>query len=326
MAVVRWGEWVWAALAGALACSIQATPALAASQPRVASPASLSDVLADPPSADYVPVPEGLRGSAHFGSLDADTIASEGGNKAAILLEFSQQQFTRGYRKGWIQRGTQVVLVEQVEEFKRNAGAQDHLVVSKSADQTSRLFGGLFDTPGIAPAYGVRIISSSHFETDSVIFRKGNLLFGVGVGRQGEASTDMALSQARRQYDAAPGETIDQGRSDNANPVLSAFLPTLLLPAGALGVMLVALLVILPLTLRRRRPRPSDQLPVFSADRRYWWDGTAWRDTTVSPPPTSPRSPDGAYWFDGVAWRPVPAAHSSTPGGPGPASPPPGQQ
>ncbi len=47
------------------------------------------------------------------------------------------------------------------------------------------------------------------------------------------------------------------------------------------------------------------QGPRLSPDRRYWWDGAAWRDTTLALPPGAPRSPDGTLWWDGMEWRPV---------------------
>jgi hypothetical protein len=47
--------------------------------------------------------------------------------------------------------------------------------------------------------------------------------------------------------------------------------------------------------------------PTLSPDGRYWWDGTAWRDTGFSVPPSAPRSEDGHYWWDGARWRSVPA-------------------
>jgi hypothetical protein len=43
--------------------------------------------------------------------------------------------------------------------------------------------------------------------------------------------------------------------------------------------------------------------PPLSDDRRYWWDGVAWQDTTIAIPPGAPRSPDGTAWWDGVEWR-----------------------
>jgi hypothetical protein len=50
---------------------------------------------------------------------------------------------------------------------------------------------------------------------------------------------------------------------------------------------------------------PQGGAPKMSPDRRYWWDGVAWQDATVLPPPAAPRSPDGTLWWDGVEWRPL---------------------
>jgi hypothetical protein len=44
----------------------------------------------------------------------------------------------------------------------------------------------------------------------------------------------------------------------------------------------------------------------LTPDRSHWFDGTSWRSTSDSVPPTAPRSEDGFYWWDGTTWRPVP--------------------
>jgi len=53
---------------------------------------------------------------------------------------------------------------------------------------------------------------------------------------------------------------------------------------------------------------PAARQTILSPDRRYWWDGEGWQDTTMTAPPDSPRSPDGRWWWDGATWRPLPTA------------------
>jgi hypothetical protein len=48
--------------------------------------------------------------------------------------------------------------------------------------------------------------------------------------------------------------------------------------------------------------------PIYSDDRRHWWDGQVWQDTMVWIPPGVRISPDGTQWWDGAAWRPMPSA------------------
>jgi hypothetical protein len=54
------------------------------------------------------------------------------------------------------------------------------------------------------------------------------------------------------------------------------------------------------------RVRSTDQAELrLSEDRRWWWDGEQWQDTTLSVPPRARRSDDGSRWWDGMNWRPV---------------------
>ena len=47
----------------------------------------------------------------------------------------------------------------------------------------------------------------------------------------------------------------------------------------------------------------------LSADRSEWFDGTGWRDASLSAPPGALRSPDGNHWWDGTTWRAIPGWH-----------------
>lgn len=305
-----WRAWVAAVVFGVCLgwpqVAAAAGPALDAT-----TPDDLSSVLIDPPSLDFVAKPNGMSGSSHIGPLDLAAVVAEQNGSPTVRSELTRQGFTRGYRKAWVQQGTSVVLIERVEEYRYDVGAEDHLIRARDADARGRDFRGFFDVSSVptADAYGERDVSPTNFETDNVIFVKGNLLLVVATGRPGQSTVDLAQSQARAQFIAAPWETLDQVGAPDRVP------PPPLLPAGTRpnlvalsivgGVLLLAAIPVLLVVLIAARQRSRRPYPLLSADRHYWWDGSTWRDTTASIPVGAPRSPDGAHWFDGVAWRPV---------------------
>lgn len=275
------------------------------------APDDLSSVLVGPPSLDYVAKPNGMSGATHIGPLDLEALVAERNDSPTVRSDLVRQGFTRGYRKVWVQPGTSAVLIERVEEYRYNVGAEDHLVRARLADARTSDFRGFFDVSsvGTADAYGERDVSPDDFETDNVIFVKGNLLLVVAAGRPDQGSVAVAVSQARAQYVSAPYETRDQvGAPDRLPPpaILPAGSRPNLVAAGVIGgVLLLAAIPVLLVVLLAVHQRSRRPYPLLSADRRYWWDGSAWRDTAVWVPDGAPRSPDGAYWFDGVTWRPV---------------------
>ena len=78
------------------------------------------------------------------------------------------------------------------------------------------------------------------------------------------------------------------------------------------GLTCVGWLVALALSLERR----GNRMPVpLSGDRRWWWNGSRWIDSVVTPPPMAARTPDGAWWWNGAEWRPAaPAAEAAATG------------
>ena len=69
----------------------------------------------------------------------------------------------------------------------------------------------------------------------------------------------------------------------------------------------ISLLAISVAVIILRRRRPTAVMAQLSPDGTYWWDGIAWHDGVLEPPPPGVRSADGAYSWDGRAWRTVSA-------------------
>ncbi|MBJ7599747.1 MAG: hypothetical protein DLM67_01630 [Candidatus Nephthysia bennettiae] len=76
------------------------------------------------------------------------------------------------------------------------------------------------------------------------------------------------------------------------------------------GLTCIGWLAALALSLERR----GNPVPVpLSGDRRWWWSGSRWIDSTAMPPPMAARTPDGAWWWNGVEWRPAATPPASAP-------------
>jgi hypothetical protein len=313
-------------VAAALALCLAPVPAAAASPtPGVTAPADLSSILARPPGLDYVAAPNGMIGTSHVGPLDLDSLAAESSAPSTVRAQYEHQGFTRGYRAAWFQRATSTVLIERVEEFTRNAGAEDDLAVARLGVPLTADFRGFFDTSGLPGAYGARLVGSAGLETDSVVFVKGNLLFVITAARPGRTSTDLAGSQARAQYAVAPEETIDQrtARPAAAGPTAAGLPANVGVLAAALGAIVVLALagLLVALLLLRRRPSAGSP-PVYAGPGPgpgSGWDGTTWPDPAAAIPDGAPRSPDGVYWYDGAEWRALPMSARRPPYSPPPA-------
>jgi hypothetical protein len=305
-----------AVLSGSFLVATAAAPASGAATARP----DLGSVLADPPSPDYVSelgpgdTTLAIGPIANAGAM----AAASSGRPADVRRQLGGEQFTRGYARWWFRfddtlKGGGTGLYEVAAEFRRNAGAAQHLRDSKANDRSHPTFRGFFDTPGLAGGYGSHFVRPDGFDHYMVSFVKGNVLYQVSVVGYSALSPQPALDQSRRQLAVAPAETLPQPAGLGA---LEA--PDWLLPAtAALGIALVlaGLAVLLVRAVRRGGSWRAAALAsvvsppaVFTVDRRYWWDGASWRDSATSVPPDAPRSPDGQHWFDGSTWRPVPRA------------------
>jgi len=200
----------------------------------------LGALLAGPPSPDYAPVPGGITGLPN-GALDAASLARlNNQDPASAERELADEGFRRGYGKTWLVAATRQTLIEIAEEFSSTTGADKRFQLARFADQRDAGFQGAFAVPGIPEAYGANLVSAG-FRSQVVVFRKGNLLFIVGMGSFIALSPDLVVAQARTQYDHAPRTTVSSApRHTAATPAALGLLPVLALAGIVLAAIFIA--------------------------------------------------------------------------------------
>ncbi|HET7420217.1 MAG TPA: hypothetical protein VFL27_07535 [Candidatus Dormibacteraeota bacterium] len=239
----------------------------------------LQSLLASPPSSDWVMSSAGsdiLAGPFTAQSYGAYVDQSTGTpGRTASGLE--ADGFIAGYADAWIQTTTRDALAERVFEFRSSLGADDWF--SGVRVDSERLQSRTGDIPGAAQipdSMGVVLTYSTGVQW-RLDFRKGNLVFVVHADSftAGEDLSNLAVRQARTEYDAAPAGAVT-GLSGG-----SVF-PGWILPVGGgiIATIFVATAgaILLIWSLGRRRGGAPHGVHV-SPDGRYWWDGTAWQPT-----------------------------------------------
>lgn len=251
------------------------------------------------------------------GPLDPATYA---GSDSLLLAELQRDHWVQGYVRTWTDQKHLVVeeivafdghrdAVKWLATFKSESTSQ-YLVRPLTADGVDSYFGGHYANPS-KPLY-----------LDEGVFLKGNDFFSVSAFSQADDLGDVATTQAKRQFDAAPAYSISPNQwPENAGRSslnLSAVVLPLAIGGGAFLVLLVVgALVVVVVATRRRPPQlvaapatAAAEGPLMSQDGRYWWDGQAWRDAAKEAPPDALRSADGYYWWDSRTWRPLPPPSS----------------
>jgi hypothetical protein len=302
---------------------LAAPAALAAPTP---SP-SLQTILVGPAEAGYQ---EGSSGQGYTdGPLTADGWA---GDNTRMLAELRRDNFVSGYARTWINSAHDKGMVEAVAAFDGQRDATSFLNFVQ-ASPSDAFYVRAITVSGIDSFVGAHYADPSRPEyQDDGIFIKGNDLFILVWTAKTDDLGDAAATQARRQFDAAPRYSIPPGQwpenvSRSSPRTGAALVP---IAAGAVGILLLGLLAILGavvLIVRRQGPAAGVGTPAaaaaatpaaaaapaaavsgphMSADGRYWWDGTVWRDAEHHMPPGAMRSADGYYWWDGRSWRTAP--------------------
>ncbi len=294
----------------ALAVSLAVAP-LSAHATSAPNP-SLDTVLAAPPANDFTVLTtsplDGIFSAHQWAQLNQAT-ATDTENT------LRRDGFIQGYGKTWAQASSGHGLVEAVMAFSGGHGATTALRAMEKGDKADVSYSHPDTISGIDTYYGAHIVdTATNLIEDLYGFVKGNDVFAILFVSTQDDVGDLAIRQARTQYDSAPSSTIPRSEwPENAGAGVS-------IPIGIVGVAIGFVVIVIGLAvflvLRRRTPAMPSPYASFapalslqmSPDRNYWWDGEAWRDALQQVPPQAQRSSDGFYWWDGAEWRPVPPA------------------
>lgn len=273
---------------------------------------SLDTVLAAPPANDFTELTTsplaGIFTAHQWAQLNAAT-ATDTENT------LKRDGFVEGYGKTWAQASSGHGLVEAVMAFSGGHGATIALRAMEKGDEADVSYSHADTISGIDTYYGAHIVDTTNKLIEDLYgFVKGNDVFAILFVSTQDDVADLAIRQARTQYDSAPSSTIPRSQwPENSTAGVSISVAII---GVAVGVLVIAMGLVAFLVLRRQtKPVPNPYASFtpalslqMSPDRRYWWDGGAWRDALEQAPPHAQLSSDGFYWWDGAEWRPVPPA------------------
>ena len=239
-----------------------------------------------------------------------------------VLAELQRDHWVQGYARTWVTADGKHGVTEVVVAFGGHRDAVSWLNTFKSRS-ASQFMVRPITADGVDTYVGAHYANPSQpLYLDLGAFAKGNDFFTVSALSKADDLGDLATTQAKRQFDAAPAYSIapnqwpeNAGRSSfNFSP---AVLPLAIGGSAFLVISIVGALVVVVVASRRRPPQlvsaPAIAAPgglLMSQDGRYWWDGQAWRDAEKEAPPDALRSSDGYYWWDSRTWRPLPPPSS----------------
>ena len=263
---------------------------LAAQVVSVRADALTSDLIPGPPDGSWQVYAEGT------GAKTKDDIY---GSKASTV-----SGFVDAYDKSWSNDPPQG-LVDRLERFSSVFWASVRLSESRTAARDNKSHSSFKDVSGLGTsAYEVTDPADSQgYLSDTIVMTQGDYVSVVAIAAKSEPDHATLLDQAHRQVAMIP---VPKAEYNAIGQGIVSGMVWVAIGAGVLTMILAAIVIFV--VLRRRRPQLQPALaPVsLSPDKRYWWDGTSWQDTSARMPPGVPLSPDGAQWWDGVSWRPRP--------------------
>ena len=299
----------------ALAGAVLALLPIAVAAAPTPSP-TLDTVLAAPPSGFVELTTATFHGS--FNAKDYATV-SDPTKAAAIEATMTHDGFVAGYGKTWVQQAAGHALLEAVIAFSGGSGARQWLTQAEAGDKADPSYTHADSMTGIDTYYGGHFkYSSSNTVGDFFSFVKGNDVFLLGFVSQKDDVLNMAVAQAKSQFDSAPSETISSSMWPENASHGSTNVALFLVPV----IVIVVLIALVAFLLVRRRSTTPAMVPAavpaavpgvgapaaiqMSPDGNYWWDGQGWKDTAQQIPTNAQLSGDGQSWWDGRGWRPVP--------------------
>ena len=247
------------------------------------------------------------------------TAADYAGTDSLVLDELKRDGYVDGYLRTWVTQDRKQAIVEEVIAFGGRRDAAKWLTTFKGRSDSQYMVRPI-TADGVDSYFGAHYAEPSQpLYFDIGVFLKGNDFFTVTAFSQADNLGDLATTQARRQFDAAPAYSISPNQwpenASHSSLNLTAYAVPLAIGGGTVLVVLILVALVVVVVLTRRRPTPVAAVvtpaadgPLMSEDGRYWWDGQAWRDATKEVPPDAMRSADGYYWWDSRAWRPMPPA------------------
>jgi hypothetical protein len=245
----------------------------------------LETLLTAPPAADFREEP-GLMAIA--GTFDAQQYVQflDPQNSEGIESALRSDGFVLGFTRSWVEEASTRILLELVIAFSGREGAVRWLSRSEKADKADTTYRKAIPVAGLDTYYGAHFADpATALYADVVSFVKGNDYFLVSLVSRADDLGDTAAMQTRKQFAAAPADTIPPSQWPEAagslvvGPLVVQRWLALLI--GGAGLLIVILLGLGTLYLLRRTRRcamrvvPPDAMR--SEDGLYWWDGAAWR-------------------------------------------------